>query len=177
MNFFVYYWLPHAMPVFSMGILTYYLLPMAPRSRLVANGFRVLAVLLVLYASWWPLPWISDLSQPVSRVLFASTASMLLALSLARAPAPWLVNRVTRHVGRVSFSVYLVHFGLYDPALRYFRAYHGGRFISVVLFMLVFPTIVAIAVGLSTLTYRYVEKPGIRCGERFLRRRPIPAVA
>jgi peptidoglycan/LPS O-acetylase OafA/YrhL len=106
--------------------------------------------------------------------LFA--ALLILCLSYDKGPVSWLLRRSVSHwLGRVSFSLYLVHetvFGVlwgHFPATRLPFGHDLNGFIwasGVLLFCL----------ALSTLTWRLIEEPGRRLGGRIARRmeRNIP---
>ena len=93
-----------------------------------------------------------------------------LLLGLALAPIELLVNRTTRFLGKISYSVYLGHFTVIyflSPFYRRVYALHVGtgvKFLAAVLLTW------AVLVPLSYLSYRLIELPGMRLGRRILRR-------
>ena len=93
----------------------------------------------------------------------------MLALSLAGPNIPWLVNRVTCFVGQVSFSAYLVHFLVMFPFVLYLGPVHASSSVSLALLVAVMAVVMGVTVSLSALTYRFIERPCIRVGNRFIR--------
>jgi peptidoglycan/LPS O-acetylase OafA/YrhL len=87
----------------------------------------------------------------------------------------WIDNRAARYIGRVSYSIYLVHpivfvilekSELFELVNRYTHAMHA-RFaiIGVIGF--------AATMLVATVAYKLVEAPGIRLGDRLLKRRQM----
>jgi peptidoglycan/LPS O-acetylase OafA/YrhL len=167
--FFVYYWFPNALPVFACGCLAYHLRRWAPVDRGAAVPLLGITVLLLLYCAWWPLPWFPTLGGLMSRSLLTGFVSVVLALSLAGPRMPWLVNRGTCFVGKVSFSAYLLHFLIVLPLTDYLGPIHASRTMSVVLFAASLTAVMGVTVWLSSLTYRFIERPCIQAGNRLIR--------
>ncbi len=168
--FFIYYWFPHALPAFACGCLVYYLLPIAPRDSRMASGLLIAVAAIVVASAWGGLRWFSDWDHPLSRALVIPIASVMLALALAFVPARLLVNRWTCHVGKVSFSVYLLHFLICEPLVVVFAPVLVGRFWSVPAFLVSFAAVMGVTVWLAGLTYRTIEKPCIDMGNRLIKR-------
>ena len=93
-------------------------------------------------------------------ILFA-----LAALVIAAFPLRLLVNRWICELGKISYSVYLLHFIVLDLVSR-LVIFHEGNLSSVIHFMVVTLTSVAFA----SLARRFVELPGIEMGRRLIAR-------
>jgi peptidoglycan/LPS O-acetylase OafA/YrhL len=93
-----------------------------------------------------------------------------LALALPRTNMPWLVNRVSCFIGRVSFSAYLVHFLVVAPFAFYCGPIRVGPWWSIPLFLALLTAVLGVTVWLSALTYRFIERPCIQAGSRFVQR-------
>ena len=101
----------------------------------------------------------------------------MLALGLAMWPTRWLVNRATAYLGKVSYSLYLLHpTVIYLLTPMYRRIYDGTDQLSLALLASLAVTM-AIVLPLSSLAYRFIEKPGIQLGRRIAARRAagVPA--
>jgi peptidoglycan/LPS O-acetylase OafA/YrhL len=108
----------------------------------------------------WQLQWATSI------LLAGVTFGIGLALRRARVPGwcAWL--------GMISYSVYLLHPLVFD-AYRAIPALHRKHTMpNQVLF---FAGLVAVIIGLSALTYYFVEKPMQRLGRRVAARFPYPA--
>ena len=108
---------------------------------------------------------------------WAGVTCAMLALGLAMWPTRWLVNRATAYLGKVSYSLYLLHptvIYLLTPVYR--RIYDGTDQLSLALLASLAVTM-AIVLPLSSLAYRFIEKPGIQLGRRIAARRAagVPA--
>jgi peptidoglycan/LPS O-acetylase OafA/YrhL len=100
-----------------------------------------------------------------------------LLLGLAILPTPVFVNRVSLFAGKISFSIYLLH----PPTILflipvYRRIYGLGLPISGS-FLLCFGVTLAVVLPAATLTYRWVEAPGMKLGKRLLARKEVAPVA
>jgi peptidoglycan/LPS O-acetylase OafA/YrhL len=90
-------------------------------------------------------------------------------LAVALSPPTWLTNRMVSHIGLVSYSVYVIHFAVIEFAGHLVKGSTSAAF--------AYPLVLAGAVALATLTYRFIEQPVIAVGRRLARRIPAdPAV-
>lgn len=168
---YLLWWAPSQLPVFAVGFLVYFALfgpgaaPPAPRP---AWGRALIAASVAIGVA---LPY---LGLPAPNLLYLPYAGVfgLLLAGLLLAPSPRLAPRWLVHVGKVSYSAYFLHFlvirvlgtrvilwmdGRPQPEPNYpwiFLAYTGVA--------------IATTIALSTLTYRWIERPGIAAGRRAL---------
>jgi peptidoglycan/LPS O-acetylase OafA/YrhL len=96
---------------------------------------------------------------------FGALAGLLCVL-LHRAKTPLLVNEPLIRLGRISFSIYILHFALLAPVLAAARDLVSGAS-DVVLLAVYYPLLVAIAASSASGAHTWIERPGIRFG-RFL---------
>ena len=174
------FWFPNTLLSFAIGCLFYFLLPWAPRTAWRANLPRAGIVVLLGYCLHAPaVLWFTSWQSPVAMQLLTPLMCGAFALSLANIPAPFLVNRVTRFIGKVSFSAYLLHFLVFHVLWVTIGPHHLGALLSTVLYLLTCCVVMAVTVAISWLTWRLIERPGVRAGERFIRHflDPAPAVA
>lgn len=168
---FAFVWLPNQLPVFLAGICAYFVLfDRAGRltaffhagSRAInALWFGVAALVLLVVPQWTNDP----------RAVFAyGGAFALITLCLHRDPYRWLVNLPLRHIGKISFSGYLVHFFMLQVARKVLAVVHAGDRLSPDTYFLA-TVLIALAgtVVLATLTYRFIEVPGQALGKRIIR--------
>jgi peptidoglycan/LPS O-acetylase OafA/YrhL len=89
----------------------------------------------------------------------------LMAVLLAERPSRLYSNRMTRSLGEVSFSAYLVHWAVID-FLRYlgnagYYDYNVTGIPAIVGFIPAFACVATITYAISRITYTYIEKPFI----------------
>jgi peptidoglycan/LPS O-acetylase OafA/YrhL len=100
--------------------------------------------------------------------IFFGLAFVPFALGLYHAPVKLLVNPVTKWIGRISFSIYLVHFLVIDAMIQIIpNGFIANKTLG---FGLAFIIAVLLSVVISTFTYRFIEVPGIRLGKYFINR-------
>lgn len=165
---FINLWFPNHLPEFIMGIIVAFVIGGGPRKvdRLASLGLAGVA-LVFLYSFMFVQTGRGLLN---SNHLFGVGFSIF-ALSLACWENPVFVNRVICFIGKISFSIYIVHMALMrwlekgslpfpayptaDPDLRYFV--HFG-------------CLLLASVAISTFTYYFIEKKGIALGSRLIAR-------
>jgi peptidoglycan/LPS O-acetylase OafA/YrhL len=95
-----------------------------------------------------------------------------LLLGLGIAPSRAFVNPLTRFAGRISYSIYLLH-----PSAILFLSPVYRRLYELPLpvtahFLLCAALTLTVVLLLASLTYRWIEQPGMRLGKRLLGRLP-----
>lgn len=150
------------LPVFVLGLLTYRAcqLPGSARRLLGAAGVTAFlsAKLLVRYES--------RLGQLLTEHVVVSLAFASFALLLSARPSRLLVNRLVIAFGKLSFSMYLVHFAIIDSVQRWLL--FPAQPVSDLGWAALFALVVLSAALLSKLTYALVERPGILLGKRVI---------
>lgn len=133
----------------------------------------VLGLAVLVYTSpWWVLPTAERLHvAPVDD--WAATAGVVLFIAAAltsKRVIRALTHRIPMWLGRISYSLYLIH----AVVLLSFVHLFYGNVPLVVIWMLT----VVVSLALATVAYRYVEVPALELGRRLARRRrhrPEPA--
>lgn len=165
-EYFTFFWFPVEMPVFLIGIAAFFLWKEKLRHVTDVNRTRALSLLLLLPLVAVPLMrhLMNKNLLPVSLALGCLCGAVVLH--------PWaiLVNRATILLGKVSYSVYLIHFFfLYWILPNIVRALHLSLPASIPHFIIL-PIHLLVVLGASTavavLTWKFVEQPGIRLGSR-----------
>lgn len=156
--------LPNQFHYFALGIASYYFyksslpIPAAgPVSDLTV--LAVCAVLLALLASPWP-PVIWLLTLYLIAMQRRRCRSPLSGMFL-----PILEIPVLQWLGRISYSVYLVHIPILYAVFHFLshaapELQNWGFLATALLFTLI------ATVGVSALTYHWIERPGINLGRR-----------
>jgi peptidoglycan/LPS O-acetylase OafA/YrhL len=162
---FLFYYLPNQLPVFALGIILFHLLygdAEEPKAWVVlALGASLLVRLLSGTGVLFP-----------DHVLFGC-AFLAAAWALARWPTRAIVNPVISHIGKVSFSMYLVHFavlhGMQHFGLVDFLEVQGTAS-ALLNFVLRYALVVAASVAVSTALYHALEVPMQQLGKRLIKR-------
>lgn len=145
------------LPVFAAGIVACAVFRTGAADRPLAAG----ATLCMLAAGfcWWRLP---QQQCALAAGAFFACATLL----LARWPARLFVNRATIALGKRSFSIFLLHFAVLDAFSRsgasaWFAGSDAGG-------VLQFLCVLGVAAAIASVSYRYIEQPGIACGRRLI---------
>lgn len=156
------------LPVFTIGILAYFLFNnFNSLRRVLFSGYLCFILLIIL--RFLPHPYIIPREiLLILRGLFNLFALTLFALTLASFPLKVLVNNVISQFGKISFSMYLIHF-----AVLYFFSKFGiskmfpkGDISSILHFLIV----AVLTAALSYILYTTIERQGILLGKRVIDR-------
>lgn len=177
-----YYWLPTQMPVFALGFVLFHLIKARsqgePGRQTEALGLFGLALAACFCGTWL----LSE--QVLYAILFC-----IGAYALSQVKVGFLVNRLTRYIGMVSFSAYITHFFVLDlvwrivgsqPKLDIRNASFAKNIIPaqwlpagidpLLQYLLIYGLLVAGTVAVSTILYRLVEVPGQKLGKVIINR-------
>jgi len=187
---FVYHNFIKNLPLFLWGVTAFHVLGLVTSTLSAANrryAGWVLAALaicgLFLLYHWQTLYmyfWVRDL-RSVWDTLWGVPFGVL-CIGLAVHPTRVISNPVTRYVGQISFSVYIVHANILWEAGRaglfeWVFAHLPGQ--PVVAYFASLAVALAIIVPVAAITYRLVEVPGMNWGKRHRAAAPavVPAAA
>jgi peptidoglycan/LPS O-acetylase OafA/YrhL len=145
------------LPVFAAGIVVHAAFKRGAADRPPGAGAALCMVAGAV--GWWGLPM--PLCTVAIGLFFAGAVPLL-----ARRPARLFVNRATIGLGKRSFSIFLLHFAVLDAFSRsgagaWFAGSDAGA-------VLLFLCVLGIAAALSSLTCRWIERPGIAWGARVI---------
>lgn len=148
------------LPVFGLGILAYLAFTAGYQREQIAIGGGILFVLFA-WLFWYPVPQLPH--HLIAGGLFAVST-----LLLAYWPARLLVNRVTIMLGRLSYSIFLLHlairtgFSHFGISEMFPRTNTGS--------ILHFLCLLLVSAGVAFFSYRYIERAGIAWGGRLIER-------
>lgn len=159
-------------PIFAVGIVAYHAFTSFHSANPQPGAFRGLGNALLwggifgfaaLLQGW--LPNIFDDSYYWQGIVFAC-----LFMGLALSPWRLIVNSATRYLGKISYSVYLVHTTvIFFMAPAYHWIYRHSSSLTVCFLASLLLTLM-IVLPLSSLTYRFIEEPGITMGKKLAAR-------
>lgn len=160
-GWYLYFWLPNQLPVFAVGIVCYHVLRnprvlalFKQRNLLFGSGVWAILVFLVGYRY-------SALPQHI--LISLSFGGLLLATAMSRIRI--FQNWFFAFFGKVSFSLYLVHFFVISQLARILPV---QGIAPVIHFIVLYVAVAAVGAIVAWLTYTFVEQPGIAWGRRLI---------
>lgn len=172
------------LPVFIIGILTYLIFQKNYSARSIAIVCSILFFILG-FLFLYPLPQISVFLPPYNHMvillhlprrivilssfphhIIAGALFAVFTLLLANCSTRLLINRFTIMLGKLSFSIYLIHFAVltYFSTLGFSSLFPETNIAS----FLHFFCVVFVSAFLSFFLYKYIEQPGIALGRRLI---------
>lgn len=148
-------------PVFMMGIAGYFFWKEYLTQMYLGAKKRLSLILLVAGAVLYSilLPFTDN------GLYLSSFVCLILLIALSLHPWSIFVNRYTRFLGKISYSIYLLHFFIYiNLQARLGRA----GLPPTVQFILCFFGILLIVIPIAYLTWLSIEEPGIRLGRHVI---------
>ena len=168
-EFFTFFSFSVQLPVFLFGIVAYFtwkdFIAQSPTSIAARKilSFMLLMLASVLYCAFLAVD---------NRFLYPSSLPyLLLLIALSVHPWPLFVNKFTRFLGKISYSVYLLHFLVFftiqhwaisETAAHPFLAKYYVRWPGCFFVTLLF------TVPAAFVTWRWIEEPGIRAGRHII---------
>lgn len=161
---FFFLWIFYQLPVFFTGILLYHLIIKNPTAD-AWTSFFLMASSLFLFVAFLNISTFEDL---LPRHFMYSIAFLTFALSLNYFPNRLFVNQLTIWIGKLSFSIYLVHFMVFNTLKTIF--YKGFVFDGNLGLLLAFLLVLTLSISISYVTYRLIEIPGINFGKQIIKK-------
>ncbi len=170
---YLFFYLPNQLPVFMIGFMLFFILRGGPEDR------KVSPLLLVGFALFFILHLATRREILVPTHVLFGFGFLALAVGLAHKPLRALVNLPMRHIGKVSFSMYLSHFAVLHwlEKLGYADLITPTSTATGLLnYGLRYLVVVVVAVAVSTVLYHTVEMPMMKVGKRLIalwEKRPV----
>jgi peptidoglycan/LPS O-acetylase OafA/YrhL len=155
------------LPFFVMGIITYHIYNIIDNHERHKLLGRMLLVLTVI--AFIGLPNMSDqyLVNPVTLQYIIGLFFIPLTLSLAIHENRLIVNRFTVFMGKISYSLYLIHtFAILRIIPLYEKIYLALKS-DWLAFICCYAMTVSVVALVSLFTYNLIEQPGARLGDFF----------
>ena len=158
------------LPLFAMGVLAYRVFEryIEPRGLPWQAGGALLAAALYSFV----LMWSGRLTAPPFHDVYFWPGAIysLVVLGLAIYPVRILVNGVMTFLGRVSYSLYLLHPLIVYALIPVYRTIQNRGWPVTLSFGLCFVLTIGLTVTASIVTNRLIEVPGMRLGGRLANR-------
>jgi peptidoglycan/LPS O-acetylase OafA/YrhL len=153
------------LPIFMLGILLYHIVKKYPDQDKTI-GLLFLFVSIFLFTAFLRTKTFGDL---LPQHFLISIAFLFFSLSLHFWPHVLLVNRITTLIGKLSFSLYLIHFIVLNIMssilLKNGFILNGNKG-----FVLNYLLALILSIGISYVTYNLIEIPGINLGKSIIRK-------
>ena len=163
---FAYIYMPSAqLCVFALGFVLYFLISQIPQHRTSdsASGICLAAgmILTGLFVYWTP--------SFLPEFFIYSCVFVLVILGFSGTAYRFLVNTMINRIGRLSYSLYLVHFGVI-----YLLKTYAGDILSFsnkdVSLFIAFLSVTLISLLISLVSYKLIERPSMALGKRLVKR-------
>jgi len=168
-------WLPTQIPVFAFGFLLYFFVKSFD-GKISSTYNRLLAIfsmLMMVYLAIRPDPYNLFHGKITLYTAYAACFA-LFAFALSQGVFKWLVNPLFCYIGKISYSIYLLHFAVLSiftgdikTFIEYLAPDIGTNWFFFTSFYL---CVVLISLAASTLTYYLIEKPSIAFGNKIISR-------
>ena len=158
---FLFYYFPNQLPVFALGIILYFLITDVKSLHTVSKSLKILAFVLLLIQAGTTFDFL------YMNHLVISSGMLLFCWLLSQGNLKFISNAFIRYIGKISFSLYLVHFVVIGWLIKFdwidFSSHalinYGIRFMVLLFFSML----------ISSITYTYVEVPFQRLGSKLIR--------
>jgi peptidoglycan/LPS O-acetylase OafA/YrhL len=172
---YLYWFLPNQLPNFAFGIIFYFLTVQAWQKSIFMADFKfflkctmVLLVLFLIDKFYFRVQIFN--ADFAFEIIFLATALLLNSFSLK-----FIVNKFTELVGRLSFSMYLIHFEVLDLIKKNYSIVikqHDGLFTWLCLYL----AVVALTMIFSYLTYKFIELTAQNVGKKIIKKLEVRAL-
>jgi peptidoglycan/LPS O-acetylase OafA/YrhL len=171
-EYFFFTWFPIEFPVFCMGIIAVYLKDFIDQS-ITVEARKTLSLILIAVSA---ILFIQNIPIHNNTLYLSSLGFVPLLLGLSLKPWKVFVNKYIVYIGKISYSIYLVHFFvlimienllIWIEELTNTSLFFGSK--------LGFPVVVIlVSLGsffISYATWRWIETPGILLGRSIIAKR------
>jgi peptidoglycan/LPS O-acetylase OafA/YrhL len=162
------------LPIFALGIAAYWFYKrFSQRGNIMLNLVLLVIAMVLFQASAMIFDMVLHDPYYLQGPWFVAAL-----LALAMYPVRLVVNRLTRFLGKLSYSLYLIHPPLILALIPVYRQVYGWALPLSVQYVIVVLLTFGVLITLAWLAYTLVEAPGIRLGKRIsLDGQTVPATA
>lgn len=148
---FIFYYFPSQLPIFALGIILYFLIENPNNIKLVKTKNLAFFVILL------PLQIGSKFDFLYLNHIIFGIIFVVFALLLSKGKLNFLSKSFIRYIGKISFSIYIIHF----IVIAWLARFHLIDFCNngLINLSLRFILILSFSILISTLTYRLIEIP------------------
>ena len=153
------FYLPNQLPVFALGIIMFFIITECQSLKEI-SGKSLLMFSIVLLGQLFTGK--SIFSSPV----IFGMGFLTLAISISRHKSKFIVNPIITYIGKISFSMYLVHFAV----LHWLTKFHLIDFVSskTLNYCIRVTLVIVLTMIISTFVYHIVEIPFQKIGKKII---------
>jgi peptidoglycan/LPS O-acetylase OafA/YrhL len=180
---FIYYWFPNQFPVFSLGVILYFILnklhknlSLQPAPLFHRHGTPLILISGVagIAVANMPFPENLPFALPlvIPRLYVVSLIFIIVATILSINPRSPFINPAICSLGKVIFSAYLLHFAVLHRLPVWFPEIfdvHATGWHAIGVSFALWLTVVPVTFLISQITYRLIESPMMSAGRAFMR--------
>jgi peptidoglycan/LPS O-acetylase OafA/YrhL len=153
---------PSQLPVFALGIMLFFMVAKQEMLSSISGKSILIFVGLIL------VQLVTKTNFIFANHIIFSIAFLLLGIGVSKYRPRILVNKLMNYIGKISFSIYLVHFAVIFALTDYnLIDFHSNAVIS---FAIRFVVVLALSIGIASLTYSSIEEPFVHLGKRIITR-------
>jgi peptidoglycan/LPS O-acetylase OafA/YrhL len=166
LGLFIHFGFFQNLPAFLCGIVLFHIMNLPKTERVLS---KPKAVLLLAFA-FLCLTAAGLIGGSAQHILVGDVFLSLLLIGAGLSQSRVIDNPILKHIGVVSFSIYLWHFLIID-ILQPLPGYFSSS--PMIGLLIVYAISVSASVAVATITYRYVELPMIKLGRRIAERNTV----
>jgi peptidoglycan/LPS O-acetylase OafA/YrhL len=159
---YLYFFLPNQLPVFTLGILLYFII--VEKQTIFDISYKSI----LLISSFILLNLSTGINVIFPNITLFGIGFMLLAIGLSKGKNKFLINPLLIHIGKISYSMYLVHFAVLHVMRKLFVRYPMEN--VYVSFTIMYLSVIIITVIISTVTYNRIEIPFQNLGKCLIKK-------
>lgn len=158
---YLFYWFPNQLFIFVLGIVLFHFWKETELLRRWKVNLVISSSLLALFILSIT-PFAMDSLFP--KHLMFGIAFCFLAYGMGQKYECFLNNRIMQWIGKISFSMYLMHFFILEIVYYFISKLVPQNVSDVVILFIVLIFTSSITAFVSMFTYKYIELPGIKLG-------------
>lgn len=161
-TWYMFFCLPSQLPIFALGILFYFILK--DNYRISISPGMILLTASILIAQ------LTGLTILPQYFLFG-IAFVILGIALSKYEFKLLVNPIFIHIGKISFSLYLVHFAVLHWLNKYNLVNYlivTNKYSCILNYSIRLSLLIVISVIVSTFFYKMIEVPLQNMGKQLI---------
>ncbi len=159
-NFYLFYF-PSQLPIFALGIVLYFIIYKNETYNILSfsNSLVFFSFLIFVFVS-------TNIDYFFNTNIVYGISFLLFAIGLSKSKTNILINPIVNYIGKISFSIYLVHFAVIHWLTKfYFILYFKN---SLFYYCYRYFLVAFISVLLSTMFYKLVEIPCQKLGKKII---------